>query len=215
MRFSSKAMMMMMERRRALFALLLPVCVTPLSAPPAADPPSHVNIRFTNTVQGPDKFIEAPYGANLLLSGDKVGVKIPRACRNGLCGTCVCDVIEENGERRTIRACTVSVNADCVIDVWRTKKEDTMAKSMSRFDDGWEDSFVPDYKKPAEERSFFEPRVDPIGKVYDDEDQELAPWERFPLKESYTYGNPEPEPEDDKPDPLAYDPNAPPWERIW
>lgn len=54
-------------------------------------------------------------GSNLLAVGDKNGVKLPRACRTGLCGSCTCEVKDFNAivtstnpreGFATIRACS-------------------------------------------------------------------------------------------------------------
>lgn len=117
-----------------------------------------VRVRFINTPSGQDVVGDAPIGANLLNFGDEVGVKLPRACRNGLCGSCICDVVE-NGAMRTIKACNTKLaeapdGGELVVDVYRLQGggDEVMASSMARFADGWEDKFVPDYKNGANDR---------------------------------------------------------------
>mmetsp|Transcript_3348 Transcript_3348/g.8612 ORF Transcript_3348/g.8612 Transcript_3348/m.8612 type:complete len:210 (+) Transcript_3348:63-692(+) len=113
-----------------------------------------VQVRFINTPDGADVVATANAGEYLLNIGDDHGVELPRACRNGLCGSCVCDVVEADGTVRTVRACTTSINApadgaELVVDVYRLggSNDDVMDASMKRFADNWEDEFVPDYKK--------------------------------------------------------------------
>lgn len=86
--------------------------------------------------------------------GDSVGVRLPRACRNGLCGSCVCDVLEPNSTQQTIKACNTKLlapsnGAEIVVDVYRLNggDDDVMESSMKRFSDDWETQFVPDYKR--------------------------------------------------------------------
>lgn len=86
--------------------------------------------------------------------GDSVGVRLPRACRNGLCGSCLCDVLEPNSTQQTIKACNTKLvapsnGAEIVVDVYRLNgaDDDVMESSMKRFSDDWEMQFVPDYKR--------------------------------------------------------------------
>lgn len=131
---------------RTVTALVLPWASWQLST-------EGVRVRFVNTPTGQDVVTDAPIGANLLNLGDEVGLKIPRACRNGLCGSCVVDVVED-GALRTIKACSTKLAAapdggELVVDVYRMQggDDEVMASSMARFADGWEDDFVPDFKQ--------------------------------------------------------------------
>lgn len=70
-----------------------------------------------------------PLGANLLVVGDEAGVKLPRACRTGLCGSCTCEVKDNNAIDgfATIRACSANVfiqegENEMVVDVYRMKQ---------------------------------------------------------------------------------------------
>ena len=74
-----------------------------------------VTVRFINTVSGKDVVTTVPAGYNLLVAGDEAGVKLPRACRTGLCGSCTCEVkdpaaiVTSSNPRAgfaTIRACS-------------------------------------------------------------------------------------------------------------
>ena len=51
-----------------------------------------IQVRFINTVDGKDVIANCSQGENLLALGDRVGVKLPRACRTGLCGSCTAEV---------------------------------------------------------------------------------------------------------------------------
>jgi hypothetical protein len=94
-----------------------------------------INVRFINTLQGKDVIAVVPAGANLLAVGDENGVKLPRACRTGLCGSCTCEVqdpeaIKTDSNPRegfaTIRACSSKCFVppgmnEMVVDVQRMK----------------------------------------------------------------------------------------------
>jgi ferredoxin len=51
-----------------------------------------IKIKFINTPDGKNVSVMAEEGQNLLFVGDNAGVKLPRACRTGLCGSCTCDL---------------------------------------------------------------------------------------------------------------------------
>ncbi|GMH69667.1 hypothetical protein TL16_g05214 [Triparma laevis f. inornata] len=135
-------------------------------------PEDMIRVRFKNPPTssgvgaGEDVVILAKPGANLLRLGDKNGVKVPRACRTGLCGTCTATLIdptwpggeELGGEpgRQTIRVCGAGAMLpegceEMVIDLYRNnvdgEDETPMSNPMARFDDGWETSYVADYQK--------------------------------------------------------------------
>ena len=55
-----------------------------------------VQVRFINTPSGKDVVSTVRAGENLLFAGDGCGVKLPRACRTGLCGSCTVDVVDPN-----------------------------------------------------------------------------------------------------------------------
>ncbi|KAJ1449216.1 hypothetical protein M885DRAFT_536426 [Pelagophyceae sp. CCMP2097] len=113
-----------------------------------------IDVKFINGPMG-DVVSSVPSGSNLLQVADAAGVRLPRACRNGLCGSCTVDV-DHGDEFREIRACSFKVSApvgetELVVDVWRLgiKGQATMANSMKRFSDNWENEYVPDYHKGA------------------------------------------------------------------
>ena len=139
---------------------LVPAATYALST---AAPPT-IKIRFVNTKEGADVTTEVRENTNLLNAADDAGVKIPRACRNGLCGACQCTLITEDGDERYMRACSTSVKAidagaagEFVVDVSKKRRgapgvdddddddDDVMAASMARFSDDWENAYVPDY----------------------------------------------------------------------
>jgi ferredoxin len=92
-----------------------------------------ITVRFINTVGGKDVTAKAEPGANLMVVGDSVGVKLPRACRTGLCGSCTCEMADPLAIKTatnprdgfaTIRACSVKCFVpegmeEMVIDVYR------------------------------------------------------------------------------------------------
>lgn len=97
----------------------------------------NITVRFTNTVSGKDVVVQAPEGENLLYVGDNAGVKLPRACRTGLCGSCTCEVQDPSALSTsssykdgyaTIRACSVNTFVpagmnEMVVDVSRMRKQ--------------------------------------------------------------------------------------------
>ena len=104
---------------------LVPAATYALST---AAPPT-IKIRFVNTKEGADVTTEVRENTNLLNAADDAGVKIPRACRNGLCGACQCTLITEDGDERYMRACSTSVKAidagaagEFVVDVSKKRR---------------------------------------------------------------------------------------------
>ena len=96
-----------------------------------------VTVRFINTPTGKDVVAYGvEEGSNLLSVGDNVGVKLPRACRNGICGACTCDIqdplaIETETNPRagfaTMRACSTKCRVpdgmtEMIVDVRRMRK---------------------------------------------------------------------------------------------
>jgi ferredoxin len=132
-------------------------------------------MRFENWKKGDDIVILAKPGRNILNLGDENGIKIPRACRSGLCGTCTADLEDpswaggdgtgegEGGIAGTqiIRCCStgVMVPSGCeemVIDLYRNSgtggkavnvAKEEISNPMARFDDGWETAYVSDSMK--------------------------------------------------------------------
>ena len=104
-----------------------------------------VTVRFINTVDGKDVVTKVPMGSNLLAIGDAAGVKLPRACRTGLCGSCTCDVkdpaaIKTDTNPRdgfaTLRACSTKVFPhpdfdEMVVDVHRMQKKKSIISGSS------------------------------------------------------------------------------------
>lgn len=98
--------------------------------------PTLISVRFINTVNGKDVTIQVEAGTNLLAVGDSAGVKLPRACRTGLCGSCTCEIqdpaaIATSSNPRdgfaTIRACSANCYVpqgmdELVVDVHRMRK---------------------------------------------------------------------------------------------
>jgi len=108
------------------------------SGPEEFVPPSKITVRFINTPSGEDVVVkDVDEGQNLLFIGDHAGVKIPRACRNGLCGTCICQVQDpsaiasESNPREgfaTVRACSSKCfipegMTEMVVDVQNIRKK--------------------------------------------------------------------------------------------
>lgn len=134
-----------------------------------------MTVRFINTPSGKDVVAEVETGSNLLFIGDKFGVKLPRACRTGLCGSCTCEVkdpsaIQTDSNPRagfaTVRACSTKCfvhpgQSEMVVDVYRMQnkvpnrdgvlvpnldKEGGVAVDpMARFGDNWEADFRPSW----------------------------------------------------------------------
>lgn len=106
-----------------------------------------IKVRFINTVSGKDVVVEdVPIGSNLLAVGDSAGVKLPRACRTGLCGSCTCEVkdplaIATSTNPRdgfaTIRACSTKCFVpngldEMVVDVYRMQRKPKKAAIIGR-----------------------------------------------------------------------------------
>ncbi|KAJ1381865.1 hypothetical protein B484DRAFT_28213 [Ochromonadaceae sp. CCMP2298] len=98
---------------------------------------TQLTVRFINTPTGKDVVVkDVEEGSNLLLVGDNAGIRLPRACRTGLCGSCTCEVkvpgsVASNAAEREgfvmIRACSVKCSLppgmdEMVIDVHRMRK---------------------------------------------------------------------------------------------
>lgn len=144
--------------------------------------------------------------------GDDADVRLPRACRNGLCGSCVCDVIESDGIRRTITACNTKLavpddGGDLVVDVYRLKQGDdnVMESSMRRFADDWETQFVPDYK-----RNIVAATSAPVSE-YSQPDV-WTTYERIPDADPAQFRRSDDDDANTN-NPLAD--GLPPWERVW
>lgn len=89
-----------------------------------------IAVRFTNTPLRKDIIVPSLPGKNLLKLGDSVELKIPRACRTGLCGACTVDMEDPQFPDgvQTIRACQTSVLLpdgcdEMVIDLHRMDPE--------------------------------------------------------------------------------------------
>eukprot|EP01035_Chromulina_nebulosa_P027878 gene27878-36722_t len=109
--------------------------------------PPTLTVRFINTISGKDVVVEdVPMGSNLLAIGDSAGVKLPRACRTGLCGSCTCDVkdplaIATSSNSRdgfaTIRACSAKCFVpegleEMVVDVHRMQRKPKKSAVIGR-----------------------------------------------------------------------------------
>lgn len=107
-----------------------------------------VTVRFVNTPEGPDVVISAAPGESLLAVGDTAGLRIPRACRTGVCNSCICDLRDPGWDlsqpedpnappgfrpgHRIIRACNSKVAAqpeggEMVVDVHRMREMASVA----------------------------------------------------------------------------------------
>ena len=93
----------------------MPDHMTEGEVPQNVDDGDKVTVRFVLGRGKKDVVVEANLGANLMLIGDECGVKMPRACRTGLCGTCTTvvkdpmAVVTPSNPREgwaTIRACS-------------------------------------------------------------------------------------------------------------
>ncbi len=164
-----------------------------------------VRVRFKNVPGQGDIVVLSQPGRNILTLGDENGIKVPRACRTGLCGTCTADLVDPSwpgddpalGGKpgvQMIRCCSAGVMLpngceEMVIDLHRNSgsgdsKDSTPATNpMARFDDDWETSYVADYqksdrgdKKGAE--GGMVKRDANEGKVVVDPNVNVAPWDR-------------------------------------
>ena len=104
-----------------------------------------ITVRFVNTVSGKDVVTQVEPGSNLLNVGDNCGVKLPRACRTGLCGSCTCEIKDPEAISTatnprdgyaTIRACSTKCVVpegmdEMVIDVYRMQNRAVEKESVS------------------------------------------------------------------------------------
>lgn len=133
-----------------------------------------ITVRFINTVNQKDVVCRVEAGSNLLFIGDANGVKLPRACRTGLCGSCTCEVKDGDAIKTdtnprdgwaTIRACSTKCfvppgEEEMIIDVYRMQNKvvsptGTLVANpvgaagfqdpMSRFSGNWEKEFRPSW----------------------------------------------------------------------
>ena len=111
-----------------------------------------------------------------MLVGDEAGVKLPRACRTGLCGSCTCELQDPLAIKTatnprdgfaTIRACSVKCFVpegmdEMVVDVYRMSGKGRMpvvpsedkqeeenvstTNPMARFSGNWEKEFRPNWE---------------------------------------------------------------------
>lgn len=143
------------------------------------EPVATMTVRFTNTPQGKDVIVnDVPVGQNLLFIGDQNGVKLPRACRTGLCGSCSCEVQVPDAEVTTtnrkaglltVRACSTQCFVpdgmdEMVVDLSRML---AMKKSKSvRVGGGMSTAIEED-----EEQQY----VDPMARFSGDWEREFKP----------------------------------------
>lgn len=132
-----------------------------------------ITVRFINTVNQRDVVCKVQAGSNLLAIGDAHGVKLPRACRTGLCGSCTCEVKDPQAIKTdtnprdgfaTIRACSAKCfvpdgEKEMVIDVYRMQNKVVSSSGtlisnpssspqidpMARFSGNWEKEFRPSW----------------------------------------------------------------------
>jgi len=120
-----------------------------------------------------------PRGSNLLAVGDNAGVKLPRACRTGLCGSCTCEVqdpqaIATSSNPRdgfaTIRACSTKCYVpngleEMVVDVHRMQRKPAKTPGVVGRDST--SSIIEDITSS-----------DPMARFYGDWEKEFRPqWE--------------------------------------
>ena len=139
-----------------------------------------LTVRFINTISGKDVVVNGvKEGSNLLFIGDSAGVKLPRACRTGLCGSCTCEVKDPAAIATatnprdgfaTLRACSTKCYIpegldEMVVDVRRMKGTttiksgkggvdveviETAANPLERFAGDWELEFKPKWELARE-----------------------------------------------------------------
>jgi len=171
-----------------------------------------------------------------------VGLRIPRACRNGLCNSCICDIRDvATDSLTTIKACNTKVyppedGAEIVVDLHRMRKnpkEDIVASSMSRFGDDWENEYVADYQRserartagaPGAPRGATDRKKERMGYVPApdglaiDTKAGIPPWEGaqgVPIQEIKPVRSKVKADTFEERHPYKDDPLAAPWDRIW
>jgi hypothetical protein len=131
---------------------------------------SDVTVRLVNAAGTSGEDVVFTAAANSILMGacDKQGVRIPRGCQTGICGTCTADLRDpswdgdEDGRDgwQPVRTCSTRVRLlpgekEFVVDLFRTSSKAEGADGekppdpMARFGQDWENDFVPDYKTAA------------------------------------------------------------------
>lgn len=197
-----------------------------------ATTPQKVPIRFINfeTIGGQERVAYAEPNANILKVADEAGVKIPRQCRSGLCGSCTTDVKDPTwteGERlgyQTVRACQAGaiLPAGCeemVLDCFRigsssgavgsgaagvTVESGSVSmdkKPLMNFEDGWEDDFSPDYKTSSSTSTSENGTIEVVKKTTPE--FTVKHGERSTIEIEKPHWTP------------RIDANIPPWETVW
>ena len=105
-----------------------------------------------------DVSTNAPRGANMLDVADAAGVAIASSGKTG--SWAVCEVaMTVNGRERTVRACVASLRGDSEIVIDTRKADEALARSMSRFSEGWDEG--PRYSERSEPVDASSWRADP------------------------------------------------------
>ncbi|GJQ09419.1 hypothetical protein GpartN1_g1210.t1 [Galdieria partita] len=90
--------------------------------------PGEIAVRFINTPTGEDIVVAARPTENLMDVADSVGLKIPRYCETGVCGTCTAELedLSSVDGRVAIRPCCTDVHLptgcdEMVVDVFHCR----------------------------------------------------------------------------------------------
>ncbi|EME32247.1 hypothetical protein Gasu2_39140 [Galdieria sulphuraria] len=90
--------------------------------------PGEIAVRFINTPTGEDIVVAAKPSENLMDVADSVGLKIPRYCETGVCGTCTAELedLSSVDGRVAIRPCCTDVHLptgcdEMVVDVFHCR----------------------------------------------------------------------------------------------
>lgn len=109
--------------------------------------PGEIAVRFINTPTGKDIVVAAKPTENLMEVADSVGLKIPRFCETGVCGTCTAELedLSSVDGRVAIRPCCTDVYLptgcdEMVVDVFHCRNrssvfdlEEEVLQSEKRF----------------------------------------------------------------------------------
>eukprot|EP00871_Galdieria_phlegrea_P005834 jgi/Galph1/738/GphlegSOOS_G5523.1 len=96
--------------------------------------PGEIAVRFINTPTGEDIIAAAKPTENLMDVADAVGIKIPRYCETGICGTCSAEIedLSSIDGRVSIRPCCTDVYLpvgcqEMVVDVFHCRNQSNLS----------------------------------------------------------------------------------------
>lgn len=102
--------------------------------------PGEIAVRFINTPTGEDIIVTARPTENVMDVADSVGIKIPRYCETGVCGTCTAELedLSSVDGRVAFRPCCTDVYLptgcdEMVVDVFHCRNQSTAVNYAEEF----------------------------------------------------------------------------------